>query len=167
MAVAAYKEDWIVCNSCFCENSYLICPPSTCCFSDLQVCLCMGGDCAFPNHENVPLICTCLPCCTIYPKVACCTTPRQLEVENIDKLGRKADFMVCDGNCLFCCASNNYCFSPYTCCADEGSQFLCCGSDCAIPCSDTIPFAFALYGIMCVPQFGCCVRTGQAFDMAK
>uniref|UniRef100_A0A7R9YBV2 Uncharacterized protein n=1 Tax=Pinguiococcus pyrenoidosus TaxID=172671 RepID=A0A7R9YBV2_9STRA len=167
MVVAEYKAEWIVCTSCCCVNEYLIWPPNTCCLAELQVCLCVGGDVAFPAHETVPVLCTLLPCCVVYPKFDCCATPRHLKVDNLDSLGKKADFLVCVGTCCFCCATNRYCFAPYTCCADDSSQMLCIGSDCAFPLSNSVPKALALCGLMCYPRVNCCIRTANEFMHAR
>lgn len=54
--------------------------PKTCCQLQDQCC-CLDSRCAFPCTEQVPLICTCLPCCVLYPKVGCCLKVKDIKPE--------------------------------------------------------------------------------------
>eukprot|EP00930_Biecheleria_cincta_P035216 TRINITY_DN24234_c0_g1_i1.p1 TRINITY_DN24234_c0_g1~~TRINITY_DN24234_c0_g1_i1.p1 ORF type:complete len:293 (-),score=42.97 TRINITY_DN24234_c0_g1_i1:252-1130(-) len=41
------------------------------CIQQQQQCCCCDTRCAFPCTEQVPCLCTCLPCCVIYPQFGC------------------------------------------------------------------------------------------------
>lgn len=70
-------------GGCFCVK------PQTC-ISQQQQCCCCDTRCAFPCTEQVPCLCTCLPCCVIYPKMGCLKKVKDL----VDAPGAAADLYV-------------------------------------------------------------------------
>jgi len=65
---------------CLCtEGGLFLVTPTTCC-SQQEQCCCLDTRCALPCTEQVPMIFTCLPCCTLYPKVACCAKVKDLKM---------------------------------------------------------------------------------------
>uniref|UniRef100_A0A7R9YCI2 Uncharacterized protein n=1 Tax=Pinguiococcus pyrenoidosus TaxID=172671 RepID=A0A7R9YCI2_9STRA len=172
MAIPSFKGNWRFIEGCCCHNSYFICPPQQCMFSQLATCLCIGSDCACPHNKRVPNhICTLLPFCTVAPTVGCCKTPASLQMKtDPNDFGRKNSAIIVSAVCIpALCSSNTYCLAPYTICADEASQCLCIGGDCSFPCSKTVPMTCALLGIMCYPTFGCCQSVAGTFpsDMSQ
>ena len=154
VACPALSQDWLVCFGQLCQNTYCV-DPIPIANSDYQVCLCMAQDFScLPVTEETPTTCSCLPACFVYPKFACCpkasdlvpqvtcfpplflieashplwVVHAQATLHNV----HKRDAYLCFGCCFpcSCCAQNCYCLRPYTCCADEGSQFLCFAWDC-------------------------------------
>ena len=171
--IAPYKKEWKLCGGCFCANNYLV-PVQGCAATDFEVLLCYGGDstvCIWGDGAPaVPQMCTLLPCCVVYPKFGCCANVRTIyegDEEMLRSLNpKKLDAWVKCACCLGqACKSNKYCFVPYTLCDNEGSTCCCVGSDCAFPCSDTIPFTFGLYGLMCFGTNGiaCCPVMGDTY----
>merc|ERR1712139_315497 len=55
----------------FFEGGSYCAMPKTCAQCQSQMC-CIDGRCAFPCTADVPCLCTCLPCCVVYPKIGCC-----------------------------------------------------------------------------------------------
>ena len=162
------KKEWRLCGGLCCLNQYLIFPASLA-STDLIVVLCLGEDCSCcPVEDNVPKICTLIPCCTVYPKVGCCQTVGTLYAGDEAALAgfnqKKLDMTVLQSHCCGpCCATNQYCLMPYTCIANEGATCLCIGNDCAFPCVSSIPNTFGMYGIMCLPAFACCPKVIEVF----
>jgi len=162
------KKEWHLCGACCCANQYLFMPAS-CASADLIVCLCIGEDCScLPVEETVPKVCTLLPFCTVFPKVGCCETVGSLYAGNEAALAgynqKKLGMTVLQSHCFGpLCAVNQYCLMPYTCIANEGATCLCIGNDCAFPCVSSIPNAFGMYGIICLPSFACCPKLIDVF----
>jgi len=93
------------------EGGVFVVSPTTCCQQQNQCC-CFDTRCAFPCTEQVPMICTCLPCCTLYPKIGCLKKVRDLkevpEVECKDNAMHKDLSDVPVGKvrvCEACCCS--------------------------------------------------------------
>merc|ERR1719331_1114130 len=65
---------------CLCsEGGCFLVKPTTCVHFQDQCC-CLDSRCALPpNHPDVPCLCTLLPCCSVYPKVACFPKVRNLK----------------------------------------------------------------------------------------
>jgi len=163
-AVPAFKADWKHCAGCFCCNSYLK-KPDGCCADDLTCCCCgTVAQCCQPLETHFPF-CTILPGCVCLPTFGCCVTPRKLGEKNpeikaaLEKLGRKADGIICQGCCLGPCGNACYCYpkKPDTCCYAPGSTMCCCvGSDQALPFTPDVPKACGTMGLICFPKVGCC-----------
>lgn len=62
---------------CF-EGGTFVVTPSTCCQQQNQCC-CIDTRCALPCTEQVPMMCTCLPGCVVYPKFGCCAKVKDLK----------------------------------------------------------------------------------------
>ena len=116
--------------------------------------------------ESTPKTCACLPCCFIYPKVACCPTPGDLYPEMESLHEKKTDAKLISGMCLGpIYARNSYCFTPCTLCADELSTCLCLAQDCAFPCTDSIPMTCNLLPCCFVyPKVACCPKLGDLME---
>merc|ERR1712159_747144 len=81
------KEKWIPVAGCclgpICaENSYCL-MPFTCCYDEAQF-LCCASDAAFPCTDKVPMVCTLLMCCTVYPSVGCCKKVQDLYPDKME-----------------------------------------------------------------------------------
>ena len=50
-----------------------------------------------------------------------------------------------------------YAKPPSTLCKQAGHCF-CCVGECSFPPEGSMPCILAVYGLMCAPKFGCCVR---------
>ena len=155
----------MVCGGRFCTNGYLITSGcDSCMLQEFQVCLCLGTDAAcLPVPDSIPKSCACLPCCFVYPKVACCPAAGELfpEMENLHE--KKKDAKMCSGTCLGpLYAGNTYFITPYTLCADELSTCLCFAQDCAFPCTDSIPMTCNILPCCFVyPKVACCPKLGD------
>lgn len=167
------KKELAICAGCCCQNNYCA-KPLACCANEFSECCCCGYDgfcitCDDRFNAIPGKTCSCLPCCFLYPKFACCTTLKELYVdgdgdgkadtaaEKIAIYGPKAEYFVCCGCCAGICGYSYYCLSPRTCCATELAYCLCCAGDCAFPCVDTVPsYTCGYLGLMCCPKFGCC-----------
>jgi len=81
------KEKFCIVSGCclgpVCASNNYCLVPFTCCYGESQ-CLCQASDCAFPCTEKVPMICTCLPCCAVYPEVGCCKSISDLYPSNME-----------------------------------------------------------------------------------
>lgn len=98
MPLRSSKKELSLCAGCCCENSYCV-KPLACCASEMHECLCCGSDCfcitcdsrfdAIPGRWALlpyPILltwhwgrtCSCLPCCFICPKCACCVNVGQV-----------------------------------------------------------------------------------------
>ena len=53
------------------QGGYFCKSPETC-VQNVNQCFCLDSRCALPCTDDVPMICTLLPFCSVYPKVACC-----------------------------------------------------------------------------------------------
>lgn len=168
MVIMEKKKDFMVCGGRFCTNGYLITSGcDSCMLQEFQVCLCLGTDAAcLPVPDSIPKSCACLPCCFIYPKVACCPVAGELfpEMENLHE--KKKDAKMCGGTCLGpLYAGNTYFITPYTLCADELSTCLCFAQDCAFPCTDSIPMTCNILPCCFVyPKVACCPKLGDLME---
>lgn len=110
--------------------------PSTCCQQQTQFC-CLDTRCAFPCTEDVPMMCTCLPGCLIYPKFGCCAKVKDVhdalpESKTKDGKGESFDLSdvpvgelrVCEGLC--CIISSFLCKYPECLGAKAEGLCLCC-----------------------------------------
>lgn len=168
MVIMEKKKDFMVCGGRFCTNGYLITSGcDSCMLQEFQVCLCLGTDAAcLPVPDSIPKSCACLPCCFVYPKVACCPAAGELfpEMENLHE--KKKDAKMCSGTCLGpLYAGNTYFITPYTLCADELSTCLCFGNDCAFPCTDSIPMTCNILPCcFVIPKVACCPKLGDLME---
>ena len=164
------KKDMILCQGCFCTNTYLR-KPEGCC-SGASWCLCFAKDFTFLSalDDGQVKLCTILPCCVVYPKFACCKNLTNGEFEGVDDMkdARKKEALICSGCCIpGLCAQTQYVAMPWTCCYDAGSSCLCIHSDMAFPCNDAIPKTCTLLPCCAViPSFGCFKKLGD-FDEYK
>merc|ERR1719440_1024482 len=56
---------------CLCQEGACYCVMPKTCVAAKQQCCCLDTRCAMPPTADIPLMCTCLPCCTVYPKMGC------------------------------------------------------------------------------------------------
>ena len=188
MPIDHRKSNWLLAGGCLCGNSYLFkCWDPICVLcSGMDVCLCLGTDCTCPSdsNSNVPPICTCIPFCTVYPKIGCCKSVSgdkglYPKPEEQGKYGMKKNWVPF---CTFCFpklfATNCYFLKCYTCCAMEAT-YCCLSSDCAFPCSEDIPMTLGgmfipspigplgIPFLMCYPKCGCCLTVAKAMPAGK
>jgi len=130
---------------CACsEGGCFLVKPTTCCQSQSQFC-CLDTRCALPCTDQVPMICTCLPCCVLFPKFGCFKKVKDLKEVTLveatapqDKPKQKdltdtpiEEILVIDACCCSICGF--YCKFPEclgaktelicTCC--QGEQTMC------------------------------------------
>jgi hypothetical protein len=164
-----FKSDWVVDGGCLCYTSYCPISGQGCCQSELQTCLCCGGDCAcLPVTDNIPKTCTILPFCVVYPKMGCCMKLVDVIPDNANGaiLDKKMNATIYDSVCCGpLCAGNGYCCMPVeSLCADAGTTCLCCADDAACPCVDTNPVVCTLLPWCTVyPKVACCAKVGDLY----
>jgi len=74
-----------------CTEGGLFCvKPTTCCQFQEQCC-CLDTRCALPCTNDVPMICTLLPCCVVYPACGCCKKVKDITLGNEAARGGKDD----------------------------------------------------------------------------
>ncbi|KAJ1452469.1 hypothetical protein M885DRAFT_526794 [Pelagophyceae sp. CCMP2097] len=110
-------------------------------------CCCIAGllcdaSCWGCMGKSECLCCVQEVCCKANTSPLCCTTQ--------------------EGECcqlgLGCCSIALK--SPTTCCKGQ-DQVCCVVSMCAFPTDDEVPMTCAVYGLMCLPKCGCCVKLGD------
>lgn len=180
MSIEYRKSEWTIYGGFFCWNFYFKSPTSLC--EGFESVLCLAEDCTCPaTVPNVPAVCTCLPCCTVSPKVGCCSSVKQLYEDvktgsdgskiNPAKFGAKQSYVPVFSTCIpGLCSHNLYVLSPQACCSAEAAC-LCITVDGAFPPKADIPstcggaMCIGPYGmpmgipfLMCYPKVGCCLK---------
>ena len=120
--------------------------------------------CSCGVDESKPMTCGAYGL-MLYPNCGCCMKAGVLHPDKVEALGKKADWIVCNGCCIpgiFNTA--DYCLVPYTCCASEMTMYCCIVQDCNFPCSDDVPIMLTLFlpGLMVYPKCGCCLKVEDA-----
>jgi len=180
------KKELLLCAGFCCQNAYCA-KPLACHANELTECCCCAHDCVCiscdSRFDGIPTkTCSCLPCCFVSPKCACCPKLKDL-YQDADGDGQrdtkaeqkaifgadKMDFLVCCGCCLVICGGSHYSVCPpRACCAHELTYCLCCASDCACPCRDSVPSWTCGYcGLMCCPKCACCPEMKTYYPDAK
>lgn len=131
---------------CICsEGGCFIVSPTTCCQQQNQCC-CLDTRCAMPCTEKVPMICTCLPCCVLYPKVGCCMkvkdikeVPEALCEQSAKRAKDLSDVPVGKVRvCEACCCSICGIMAEYPACCGVKTEGICLCLQCEESCCKPI-----------------------------